>query len=97
MKLRDSFEIAENTIHIRRQQLLNGEILFDRFSLVNFNHEELNLSLALSFGADFVDVFQVRGTAPHSPWAVLSSCNTVTAFRSSTGASTEYCDKLGLR
>lgn len=63
MKVRDSFEIAENTIHIRRQQLLNGETLFDRFSLVNFNDRELNLSLALSFEADFVDVFQVRGTA----------------------------------
>src|SRR5215510_2215396 len=63
MKVRDSFEIAENTIHIRRQQLLNGEALFDRFSLMNFNDRELNLSLALSFEADFVDVFQVRGTA----------------------------------
>ena len=62
MKLRDSFEIAENTIHIRRQQLLNDEVLFDRFSLVNFNNEELNLALAMSFDADFVDVFQVRGT-----------------------------------
>jgi len=63
MKVRDSFEIAENTIHIRRQQLLNGEALFDRFSLMNFNDRELNLSLALFFEADFVDVFQVRGTA----------------------------------
>ncbi len=63
MKLRDSFEIAENSIHIRRQQLLNDEVLFDRFSLVNFNNQDLNLSLAMSFDADFVDVFQVRGTA----------------------------------
>ncbi len=63
MKVRDSFEVAEKTIHIRRQQLLNGNVLFDRFSLVNYNHQELNLSLALSFEADFLDVFQVRGTA----------------------------------
>ena len=35
--------------------------MFDRFSLVNFNREELKLSLGLSFDADFVDVFQVRG------------------------------------
>jgi glycogen debranching enzyme len=62
MKVRDSFEIAENTIHIRRQQLLDAEILFDRFSLVNFNRDELNLSIELFFEADFVDVFQVRGT-----------------------------------
>ena len=63
MKVRDSFEIAENTIHIRRQQLLDGAVFFDRFSIVNFNRQELNLSLGLSFDADFVDVFQVRGTA----------------------------------
>ena len=63
MKLRDSYEIAENTIHIRRQQLLDGHVLFDRLSLVNFNRDELSLSLELLFDADFVDVFQVRGTA----------------------------------
>ncbi len=62
MKLRDSFEIAENTVHIRRQQLLNADVLFDRFSLINFNRHELNLSIELFFEADFVDVFQVRGT-----------------------------------
>ena len=63
MKVRDSFEIAENTIHIRRQQLLNADVLFDRFALINFNRHELNLSIELFFEADFVDVFQVRGTA----------------------------------
>ena len=62
MRVRDSFDILENTIHIRRQQLLNEEALFDRFSLVSFNREELPLSVELFFGADFVDVFQVRGT-----------------------------------
>jgi glycogen debranching enzyme len=63
LKLRDSFDIAENTIHIRRQQLLDGNVLFDRFTFVNFNREELDLSVEICFDADFVDVFQVRGTA----------------------------------
>ncbi len=63
IKVRDSFDIAENTIHIRRQQLLNAEVLFDRFTLLNFNRDELSLSTELLFDADFVDVFQVRGTA----------------------------------
>ena len=62
MKVRDSFDIAENTIHIRRQQLLNAEALFDRFSIVNFHRDELELSIELLFDVDFVDVFQVRGT-----------------------------------
>ena len=62
MQIRDSFDIAENTIHIRRQQLLEAAVLFDRFRVVNFNREEVSLSVELRFDADFVDVFQVRGT-----------------------------------
>src|SRR5207244_4902760 len=61
--LRDSFDVAENTIHIRRQQLLNAEVFFDRFTLLNFNRNEVDLSVELFFDADFVDAFQVRGTA----------------------------------
>jgi glycogen debranching enzyme len=45
-----------------RQQLLNAELLFDRLSLTSFNRDELNLSIELLYEADFVDVFQVRGT-----------------------------------
>jgi glycogen debranching enzyme len=62
IKLRDSFDVAENTIHIRRHQLLDGHVLFDRFLFENFNRESLDLSIELTFDADFVDVFQVRGT-----------------------------------
>src|SRR5215470_879510 len=62
MKLSDSFEVPENTIHLRRHQLLDREVLFDSLSLANFNRDELKLSLELIFDADFMDVFQVRGT-----------------------------------
>jgi len=61
--LQDSFDVAENTIHIRRQQLLNAEVFFDCFTLLNFNRNEVDLSVELFFDADFVDVFQVRGPA----------------------------------
>src|SRR5579872_6252780 len=59
--LRDSFDLPENTIHIRREQLLGSELLFDRFTFENFNLSPVDLSIELSFEADFVDVFQVRG------------------------------------
>ena len=59
---RDSLEIPENTIHIRRQQLLKAETMFDRLSLVSFNREDVEVRVELRFDADFVDVFQVRGT-----------------------------------
>ena len=59
--LRDSFDLPENTIHIRREQLLGSDILFDRFTFENFNLGPVEMFIELSFEADFVDVFQVRG------------------------------------
>ena len=61
--LRNSFDLPENTVHIRREQLLNGQIFFDRFTFENFNLAPVDLLIELTFDADFVDVFQVRGLA----------------------------------
>ena len=61
--LRDSFDLAENTIHIRREQLLVHDVFFDRITFENFNLRPIEFVVELSFGADFVDVFQVRGVA----------------------------------
>jgi glycogen debranching enzyme len=63
--LRDSFDLPENTIHIRREQLLGSDVFFDRFTFENFNLAPVDIFIELSFEADFVDVFQVRG-CPHS-------------------------------
>ncbi len=59
--LRESFDLPQNTIHIRRQQLISSEVFFDRFTFLNFNREEVKLSIELWFDADFADVFEVRG------------------------------------
>lgn len=61
--LRDSFDLPENTIHIRREQLLANDIFFDHFTLENFNLTAVDFVIELVYGADFVDVFQVRGVA----------------------------------
>jgi glycogen debranching enzyme len=61
--LRDSYEIPENTVHIRREQLLNSDILYDYLTFENFNFNELELVIELAYEADFMDVFQVRGVA----------------------------------
>ncbi len=61
--LRDSFDLPENTVHIRREQLLASEIFFDRMSFENFNLTPVDFSVEIAFDADFVDVFQVRGVA----------------------------------
>lgn len=61
--LRDSFDLPENTVHIRREQLLASDILFDRYTFENFNRCPVEFTVELVFNADFVDVFQVRGVA----------------------------------
>jgi glycogen debranching enzyme len=64
---RETYEIPEKTVHIRREQLLCSETLFDNFSFENFNFQELELTIELAYEADFIDVFQVRGVARQLP------------------------------
>lgn len=59
----NSFDLPENTIHIRRQQLLASELLYDSITFSNFNLADAELQIEIAFEADFVDVFQVRGCA----------------------------------
>ena len=61
--LRDSFDLPENTVHIRREQLLANDIFFDQFTFENFNLKPVDFTVELIFDSDFVDVFQVRGVA----------------------------------
>ncbi len=60
---RETYEIPENTVHIRREQLLASDVLYDNFSFENFNFNELELVVELAYEADYMDVFQVRGVA----------------------------------
>jgi glycogen debranching enzyme len=57
----NSFDMPENTLHIRRRQVLSSDVLFDTLVFSNFNQAEIELLLEITYDADFVDVFQVRG------------------------------------
>src|SRR5215475_10259762 len=61
--LRDNYEIPENTVHMRREQLLASDVLYDYLTFENFNFTALELAVELVYEADFADVFQVRGVA----------------------------------
>ncbi len=61
--LRDSFDLPENTIHLRREQVLASDVFFDRLTFENFNLKTVEIVVEMSYNADFVDVFQVRGIA----------------------------------
>jgi len=59
----NSFDLPENTIYIRRQQLLASQVLYDSITFSNFNQSEAELLIEVAVEVDFVDVFQVRGCA----------------------------------
>jgi len=50
------------TLSLKRTQCLWRGCLFDRIELRNHGHAAITVSLCLHFEADFVDLFEVRGT-----------------------------------
>ena len=49
-------------LHIERRRFLRERRMFERVRIVNHGTEDVLLPLAFDFGADFADIFQVRGT-----------------------------------
>ncbi|RZJ43101.1 MAG: amylo-alpha-1,6-glucosidase, partial [Brevundimonas sp.] len=49
-------------LHIERRRFLWDRRMFERVRMVNHGVEDILLPLAFDFGADFADIFQVRGT-----------------------------------
>ncbi|MCT7995617.1 amylo-alpha-1,6-glucosidase [Laspinema olomoucense] len=52
--------IRAETIGIQRDIILNGG-LFEELKATNYNTQPVKFQLTLSFGADFVDLFEIRG------------------------------------
>lgn len=50
----------KHAVHIRREVVVDGEFL-ERVTLTNYLHEPLEYWVELAVGADFADVFEVRG------------------------------------
>jgi len=51
----------EGVIHIERARLLWDGRLYERITLTNYGSEEVPAPLRFTFGADFADIFEVRG------------------------------------
>ncbi len=50
-----------NTVYARREQVLEEETLYDLLRLQSFYTEPVRLRIDATYGADFMDIFQVRG------------------------------------
>lgn len=54
--------IPRGTLHISRSKFIWQNTCYDRLRMRNFSRVPVRLCLALSFDADFADIFEVRGT-----------------------------------
>jgi glycogen debranching enzyme len=52
--------VPQQTLNIRRIRAINGR-LFERVRVKNYNPHAITLELGFSLGADFADIFEVRG------------------------------------
>ncbi|HEY9638997.1 MAG TPA: amylo-alpha-1,6-glucosidase [Coleofasciculaceae cyanobacterium] len=56
----DDNRIPAETIGIDREIVLNGG-LFEELTITNYSTQRVKFELTLSFGADFMDLFEIRG------------------------------------
>ncbi|HKA56928.1 MAG TPA: amylo-alpha-1,6-glucosidase [Candidatus Binatia bacterium] len=62
-ELRDGeVSLLRDTVAVRRDKTLLGGSLYERVQLQNYGQEPLRLELEVLFGADFADIFELRGS-----------------------------------
>ncbi len=61
----DELTVPQQTLNVRRIRAINGR-LFERVRVKNYNAHAVTLDLEFTFGADFADIFEVRGLAARS-------------------------------
>jgi len=53
--------LPRGTLHIFRRKLIWRGVCYERLHVRNFSRERIEIALELSYGADYVDIFEVRG------------------------------------
>lgn len=61
----ESATIRSQTIGINRRRLMQGAV-YERITFVNYGHDTVSLPVSLLFGADYRDIFEVRGYQPRA-------------------------------
>jgi glycogen debranching enzyme len=62
----DELTVPQQTLNIRRIRAINGR-LYERVRVKNYNAYPVSVDVEFSFGADFADIFEVRGMARETP------------------------------
>jgi len=58
-------DIPRGAVHLYRSKFLDEGICYEQFRLTNYGLTPVEFSLSFEFGADFADIFEVRGTERH--------------------------------
>ena len=53
--------IPRGTLHLQRSKFLWHDVCYEEFAFVNYGLSPLLLPFSMTFGADFADIFEVRG------------------------------------
>ena len=56
-----SCQILENTVHLSRSQFIRNGVYYEEISFINYGDQNCDFEISLSFGADFKDLFEIRG------------------------------------
>ena len=61
MQLVSGDTLLRGSLHLYRTKFIGDGVCFDRFTVRNYAHVVVDTELSFIFGADFVDIFEVRG------------------------------------
>ena len=56
----NKIEVAQQTLNVRRIRVIKDR-LFERIRFKNYNEQPIHVSVEVTLGADFADIFEVRG------------------------------------
>ncbi|WP_035347383.1 amylo-alpha-1,6-glucosidase [Edaphobacter aggregans] len=66
MDLTPEISLPRGTLHLSRNKFLGDGICLEQITINNFGHHLVDTDLSVAFGADFRDIFEVRGQKrPH--------------------------------
>lgn len=67
----DRLKFRKDTLHVFRARVLRDGLLYEHVRLMNYGDVVVNMTLAMDFGADYADVFEVRGVRRQQRGTIL--------------------------
>jgi glycogen debranching enzyme len=61
LELESGNTLPRGTVHIYRTKFLTKTVCYDQITLNNYGETDVDIEVSFDFGADFADIFEVRG------------------------------------